>query len=203
LSNSAREHDTYWGGDRSIPSPRTVYTIDSGRPGTDVAAGSAAAFAACSNLYASRAFDRGSFGAPASLKNDSYAGKLLLHAEQLYGFAVNATGGRKVYQTSVPDVSSSYASSGYGDELAIAALFLSYATGSSTFYHDAEDAYSRYNLADSNTVFNWDSKTPGLAVLFSQVLQANPSLGGNYSVWRQRAESFFDNMMGNAHFTDG
>lgn len=108
-----------------------------------------------------------------------------------------------MYQNSVPQVSSAYASSGYGDELAIAALFLSYATGSSTFYQDAEDAYSRYNLGNSDVVFNWDSKTPGLAVLFSQVLQADPNLGGNYSVWRQRAESYFDGMIDNAYFTDG
>jgi endoglucanase len=201
--NPATEQDTYWGGDLSIPSPRTVYTIDNNHPGTDAAAGAAAAFAACSNLYASRAFDSGSFNAPASLKNDSYAGKLLIHAEQLYTLAVNATAGRKVYQNSVPQVTSAYASSGYGDELAIAALFLSYATGSSTFYQDAEDAYSKYNLADSDAVFNWDSKTPGLAVLFSQVLQVNPHLGGNYSIWRQQAENYFDNLIDNAYFTDG
>lgn len=177
--------------------------IDANRPGTDVAAGTAAAFAACSNLYANRAFDNASFNSPASLKNDSYAERLLTHAQQLYSFAVNATNGRKVYQNSVPEVSSSYPSSGYGDELAIAALFMSYATGSSTLYQDAEDAYSKYNLASSNTVFNWDSKTPGLAVLFSQVLQANPSLGGNYSVWRRRAEEYFDNVVDNGYLTDG
>lgn len=198
-----QEEDTYWGGDLSIPSPRTVYTIDDDHPGTDVAAAAAAAFAACSNLYANRSFDGSSFNAPASLRNDSYAGTLLLHAEQLYTFAVNATGGRKVYQTSVPAADSIYPSSGYGDDLAIAALFLSYATGSSTIYQDAEDAYSKYNLAEADIVFNWDSKSSGLPLLFAQVLQANPGLGGNYSIWRQRAESLFDNLIDNAYYTDG
>lgn len=200
---SANEQDTYWGGDRSIPSPRTVYIIDNDHPGTDAAAGAAAAFAACSNLYAKRAFDQATYSPPATLRNDSYAAKLLLHGEQLYTFAVNATSGRKAYQNSVPQAAKLYASSGYGDELAIAALFLSYATGSQTFYQDAEAAYSKYNLGDSNNIFNWDSKTPGLAVLFSQVLQANPSLGGDYSVWRKRAEDYFDNVVNNGFLTDG
>jgi endoglucanase len=177
--------------------------IDTNRPGTDAAAGAAAAFAACSNLYANRAFDSTTFSSPASLKNDSYAGKLLTHAEQLYSFAVNATNGRKAYQNSVPEVTSSYSSSGYGDELAIAALFMSYATGSSTLYQDAEAAYSKYNLASSNGVFNWDSKTPGLAILFSQVLQANPNLGGNYSVWHRRAEDYLDDIIDNGYLNDG
>jgi len=202
---SDQEHDTYWGGDRSIPSPRPVYTITNENPGTDAAAGAAAAFAACSNLYAGRGFNKDAYSSPASLKNDSYADTLLTHAQQLYSFAVNATNGRKTYQTSVPEVGSAYASSGYGDELSMAALFLSYATNSATLYQEAETAYTKYNLAPTG-VFNWDSKTPGLPVLFSQVIQGNSNLGGNFSVWRQKAEDYFDaivNEKGPGYLTNG
>ncbi|KAF8974347.1 glycoside hydrolase family 9 protein [Flammula alnicola] len=192
---SADRDGSYWGGDRSIPSPRPVYTITNTNPGTDAAAGAAAAFAACSNLYASRAFNSSIYSAPASLRNDSYSVKLLSHAQQLYSFAVNATNGRKTYQTSVPQAASIYGSSGYGDELAIAALFLSYATGSSTTYQEAESYYTKYDLANSNRVFNWDSKTPGLAVLFAQVNQANSGLGGNFTAWREQAETYFDDIV--------
>lgn len=188
---------TYWGGDRSIPSPRPVYQINDSQPGTDAAAGAAAAFAACSNLYANRALYNGTFSAPAKLRNDSYSSTLLTHAQQLYTFAVNATGGRKTYQTSVPQVSASYQSSGYGDELAIAALFLSWATGSASLYQEAESYYSKYNLGDTNRVFNWDSKTPGLAVLFCQIAQSFSASNGNFSEWQAVAEKYFDSIVNN------
>ncbi|KAF9534159.1 glycoside hydrolase family 9 protein [Crepidotus variabilis] len=196
------QHDNYWGGDRSIPSPRPVYKITAAQPGTDAAAGAAAAFAACSNLYANRAFAHTSFNAPASLKNESYADTLLSHGKSLYSFAVNATGGRKTYQTSVPQVESAYGSSAYGDELSMAALFLAFATNQQSYYQDAETDYTKYDLAHNNRVFNWDSKTPGVAVLFSQVLQANSGLGGNFSTWQQKAEDYFDNILNNGEYTD-
>ncbi|KDR83582.1 hypothetical protein GALMADRAFT_235844 [Galerina marginata CBS 339.88] len=203
---NADKDNTYWGGDRSIPSPRPVYLINDANPGTDAAAGAAAAFAACSNLYANRAFSNSTYSAPAQLRNDSYADTLLTHAQQLYSFAVNATNGRKTYQTSVPQVSYAYASSGYGDELTMAALFLAYATGSSTLYQEAESYWTKYDLANSNRVFNWDSKTPGIPLLFAQVNQAAPSLGGNYSTWRNLAENYFDDVVnghGGGYLIDG
>ena len=200
------EQNTYWGGDRSIPSPRPVYTITNNLPGTDVAAGASAAFAACSSLYAGKGFNNSSYTPPAQLRNDTYAATLLTHAEQLYSFAVNSTNGRKTYQTSVPQVAAAYSSSGYGDELTMAALLLAWATNSSSLYRDAEDFYTKYELASSNRVFNWDSKTPGVVVLFAQVNQANSSFGGNFTVWRDRAENYFDdiiNKKGPGYLTEG
>jgi len=88
----------------------------------------------------------------------------------------------------------------------MAALFLAWATSSSSLYRDAEDFYTKYELANSNRVFNWDSKTPGVAVLFAQVNQANSSLGGNFTVWRDRAELYFDdivNKKGPGYLTEG
>ncbi|PPQ99044.1 hypothetical protein CVT24_003604 [Panaeolus cyanescens] len=192
LIPNADKDNTYWGGDRSIPSPRPLYAITSNAPGTDAAAGAAAAFAACSNLYGGRSFDSSSYSGPASLRNDSYSDTLLAHAKDLYTFAANGTNGRKTYQTSVPQVAASYASSGYGDELAMAALFLAKATGTQTYYQEAESYWTKYSLQNSNRVFNWDSKTPGLPVLFAQINQANPDLGGNFTAWRKIAEDYFD-----------
>jgi endoglucanase len=130
----------------------------------------------------------------------------LSHAQSLYSFAVNATNGRKTYQTSVPQAASIYGSSGYGDELAIAALFLALATGSSTTYQEAESYWTKYDLASSNRVFNWDSKTPGLPVLFAQANQVNSGFGGNFTTWRSVAEDYFDaivNKKGPGFMTQG
>jgi endoglucanase len=95
----------------------------------------------------------------------------------------------------VPEVGKAYASSGYGDELAIAALFLSWATNSSSLYQQAQGYWQQYSLGSYDGVFNWDNKTPGLPVLFAQIAQANPSFGGNASTWQTVAEKYFDGIV--------
>jgi endoglucanase len=184
----------YWGGDTTIPEPRPVYQINNTYPGTDAAAGASAAFAACSNLYANRLFNTSTYSS-ATLQNSSYAQTLLSHAQSLYSFAVNATGGLKTYQTSVPAVNGSYPSSSYGDELAISALFLSRATEDDDLYNQAESYYSYYNLSEQNRVFNWDSKGPGLPVLFAQVAQSSANITGNFSKWQGISEHYFDSII--------
>lgn len=99
------------------------------------------------------------------------------------------------YQTSVPVAGVAYASSSYQDELTLAALFLANAENSTEMYKEAEAMYSQYGLGGFNGVFNWDSKTPGLAVLFSQLAQTG--LGGNQSQWQAEAERYFDNIINN------
>lgn len=170
-----------------------------------MAAGASAAFSACANLYTNRTFG-GPFSSRASLQNATYATTLLTHAEQLYDFALHATGGLETYQTSVPAVADAYPSSSYNDELALAALFLSLATNSTPLYRQAETYYEQFDLAGQDGVFNWDSKTPGLAVLFAQVAQASPNLGGNISSWQVEAERYFDrivNRKGPSYLTKG
>ncbi|KAF8076248.1 glycoside hydrolase family 9 protein [Lyophyllum atratum] len=175
------------------PILRPSYQINNTNPGTDAAAGASAAFSACSNLYSNRGFG-GPFSSPASLQNSSYGEKLLTHAQQLYSFAVNATGGQRTYQTSISAIAASYGSSSYGDDLTLAALLLSRATNSSSLFHQAEDHYRNFNLAGQNGVFNWDSKTPGLAVLFAQIIQSS-NLGGNLTAWQAEAERYFDGVV--------
>jgi endoglucanase len=163
-------------------------------PGTDAAAAASAAFSSCSSLYAGRGFN-GSYSSPASLQDLTYANTLLTHAQQLYTFAVNATGGQKTYQTSVTRAAANYPSTAFGDELTLAALFLSWAENSPVLYQQAVAYYQQYKLAGADAVFNWDSKTPGLAVLFAQVAQSPSGLGGNLSSWQTEAEVYFDRIL--------
>ncbi|KAJ7667863.1 glycoside hydrolase family 9 protein [Mycena polygramma] len=188
--------DAYWGGDQNIPTNRPSYAINDTRPGTDAAAGASAAFAACAALYSSKSFN-GSYAGPASLKNETYAQTLLTHAQQLYTFAVNATGGQKTYSSSVPQAAASYGSSSYGDELTIAALFLAWANSSSVYYQEAEHYFQQYKLAGQDDVFNWDSKTPGTYVLFAQIAQSSSGIGGNLTTWQAESERYFDAIVNN------
>jgi endoglucanase len=169
-------------------------TLHSSSPGTDAAAGASAAFAACSNLYAGGGLGP-SFSAPASLQNSTYAGILLTHAQDLYSFAVNASGGKQTYQTAVPQAGTAYASSSYQDDLTMAALFLAWATNSSDYYVQAETYYNQYSLGGQNDVFNWDSKTPGLSVLFAQLANSGASFASNLSAWQTESERYFDHIL--------
>jgi len=145
-------------------------------------------------LYANRNLGP-SYSAPASLQNSSYAEILLSHAQDLYAFAVNGSSGQQTYQTAVPKVGIAYPSSSYGDELAVAALLLSWATNSSDYYSQAEGYYKQFSLGGTNAVFNWDSKTPGLAVLFAQLANAGVAFAGNLSGWQAEAERYFDHIL--------
>jgi endoglucanase len=164
--------------------------ITDSKPGTDAAAGAAAAFAACSGLYAGKDFGE-SYSSPAPLKDEEYAATLLEHAKQLYNFAVNAKGGQKLYSTTA-DISEAYASSGYKDELTMAALFLAWADGDSDLFQEAKKYYDSFKLKGQNGVFNWDSKTPGLAVLFAQIANSGSDLTSDTSPWQTESERYFD-----------
>jgi len=87
------------GGDLTIPTPRPSFYVNRSQPGTDVAAGTAGAFAAGAIFYSTVIGDQ------------DYAEKLLDHALSLYYFAESAP--RTLYQKSVPAVKDWYASSDY------------------------------------------------------------------------------------------
>lgn len=200
LVDEADTGDTYWGGDTTIPVPRPSYQINSTSPGTDAAALASAAFSSCASLYAGRGFN-GSYAGAASLQDSTYANTLLTHAEQLYSFATNSN--KVTYSTSVPPAAASYASSGFGDDLTIAALFLALAENSPSRYQEASSLYQQYNLGGQDGVFNWDSKTPGLAVLFAQIAQSSPDSSGDLSSWQSEAERYFDHILAKGGLTPG
>jgi endoglucanase len=77
----------------------------------------------------------------------------------------------------------------------MAALFLAWATNSSDYYSHAEGYYRQYSLGGTKSVFNWDSKAPGLAVLFSQLANAGATFAGNLSGWQTEAEQYFDRIL--------
>ena len=98
------------------------------------------------------------------------------------------------YQTSVPVVDNSYASSGYGDDLAIAALWLGLAQNDSTLVSQAQGYYDQFQLDTQlgDSVFNWDSVLPGIPILATQIYQSYPQLGGDG--WQSHAESYLDRL---------
>jgi endoglucanase len=96
----------------------------------------------------------------------------------------------------VPAVADAYSSSGYGDDLALSALFLAWASNSSDHYNEAEKYYSQYQLGGQDDVFNWDDRGPALPVIFSQIMAVAPSLasGSNKTAsdWQHESETYFD-----------
>ena len=99
------------------------------------------------------------------------------------------------YQTEVPAILDSYPSSGYGDDLAIAALWLGLAQNNSTLISQARRYYDRFRLDGqlNDTVFNWDSVLPGIPILATQIYQSYPQLGGGG--WQSRAEVYLDRVI--------
>jgi endoglucanase len=119
----------------------------------------------------------------------------LNHSVSLYSFALNATGGRQTYQTAVPAVGEAYASSSFGDELTIAALFLAWVSNDTSRYQEAQSLYKEYALQTQDAVFNWDSKTPGIYVLFAQVCLAVSQFGDDCKSWQDEVERYLDRIV--------
>ncbi|GFZ42444.1 hypothetical protein JCM24511_00159 [Saitozyma sp. JCM 24511] len=205
--------NAYWGGDQNIPNPRPAYPVNSSAPGTDVWASTSSAFSMASLLYTSNPSYNvtSSAAAPSGIANGTYASTLLSHAKTLYSVA-NSTS-QSTFSDSVPAVASAYSSSGYGDDLALAALSLALVTNSSTYYADAYRWYQNYSLSGTHAVWNWDSRTPALYVLFAEAATARPGLATgaglstNLTGWQYEAEGWFDKIINgtlkNAYLTNG
>jgi len=147
------------GPDTTIPTPRPSFFVDSNKPGTDVAAGSAGAFAAGAIFYATITGDT------------AYAKKLLSHALSLYYFAESAP--PTLYQKSVPAVKEWYASSDYSDELVLGGLMLYRATSNSYFLKRAEFYYKKYKVGENRDPTDWDSKHGLCFLLGAQLVKQN------------------------------
>ncbi len=77
----------------------------------------------------------------------------------------------------------------------MAALFLAWATNSSDYYSQAEGYYRQYSLGGNDSIFSWDSKTPGVAVLFAQLANSRVPFSSNFSGWQSEAEWYFDRIV--------
>jgi chitodextrinase len=141
---------------------RQAWYIDSACAGTDLAAGTAAAFAAASMAFAG--------------SDSAYAATLLTHARQLYTFAETAP--QKEYENCAP-VGGIYESwSGYRDELVWGAIWLSRATSgteSSNYLAKAQAGYANLPREEGTTLpkykwtYDWDDKTIASEILLAKL----------------------------------
>jgi len=138
-----------WNRVEDMTIPRPSFKIDTSNPGSDLAGETAAALAA-----ASIAFNE---------KDSDYSKVLLLHAKQLFTFAMNAKG---KYSDSVPAASAFYKSwSGYEDELVWAAVWLYKATKDKSYLKKARSLYVDKDVHG----FSWDDKTIAATILLAQI----------------------------------
>lgn len=83
----------------------------------------------------------------------------------------------------------------------MAALSLALATNQSHYYADAYYFYQTYKLTGSQAVWNWDSRTPALYVIFVEAALARPGLAmgagldTNLTGWRTETEAYFDRIV--------
>lgn len=129
---------------------RPSQKLDPTKPGSEVAAETAAAMAAASMVF--RATD-----AP-------YADLLVSHAKQLFNFSDSY---RASYSLTIPAVQAYYNSTGYGDELLWGATWLYYATGDNNYlaYVTGAEGESFAEWGVFPSWFSWDNKRPAVQVL--------------------------------------
>uniref|UniRef100_K3ZDW4 cellulase n=1 Tax=Setaria italica TaxID=4555 RepID=K3ZDW4_SETIT len=161
-----------WQRPEDMDTPRTAYSVDASRPGSDVAAETAAALAAAAVAF--RRLDSG------------YSAMLLGHAEQLFRFAKNRRG---LYHKSVPGAAKFYPSSGDEDELIWAAVWLFVATGGAD--------YKAFILGDGNSggvqsALSWYNKFLGAQALL--ILDGKLPDAGNPAAMKRSLEQFLCNV---------
>ncbi len=162
-----------WSSPESQSIARPALAITAEKPGSDVAAASAAALASASILFR----DHGEV---------DYANELLNNAEALFDFAVTYQG---KYSDSIASVQPFYNSwSGFQDELAYGGLWLARgleAAGQdgSTYRLEAQDRYHTM-IGGLNHAWapNWDDASYGTAVLLSQDLEDQQAMD-DVSAW--------------------
>jgi endoglucanase len=135
----------YWGRPEDMTMSRPAWSITTSRPGSDLAAETAAAFAAGYLVYRD--------------SDSAYAYTLLDNARRLYDFAYTYRG---IYSNSISNAGQFYASSGYNDELAWGAAWLYRATNEQDYLNKALQFAS---TSDIGWGFSWDEKTTGYQLI--------------------------------------
>ncbi len=149
----------WWGSAEVMQMARPAYKIDAARPGSDLAAETAAAMAAASILFAT--------------DDPTYSATLRAHAIQLYTFADTYRG---AYSDSITDAAGFYKSfSGYKDELVWGAIWLYRATGDVAYLNKAEAYYADLGTEQQSTdkaykwTIGWDDKSYGCYALLAKL----------------------------------
>nr|WGM81782.1 GH9 [Procambarus clarkii] len=144
----------FWGRPEDMTMERPSYKIDEQNAGSELAGETAAALAAASMVFKD--------------VDPVYSAEVLGVAKELYDFADNF---REKYDNSIPDVKAFYQSwSGYGDELAWAALWLARATGDDAYLTRAKGHWDEFDLTSYLASFSWDDKRAGIYSLYSSYL---------------------------------
>jgi len=140
---------------------RPAYEISEDKPGTELAAGVAAAFASASLVFGQH------WG-----WQDTYAQDCLTRAREMLNFGVRHQG---TYHEAIPDAVNSYKSwSGYNDEIVLAAAWIakaSYYLDNSKYSNDvahAKTLYSQFPPSPANE-FSWDNKGAGAEFLMWEI----------------------------------
>ncbi|XP_070154972.1 endoglucanase A [Polyergus mexicanus] len=144
----------FWGRPEELPNNtvRPAYKIDPEHPGSDLAGETAAALAASSIVFAN--------------VDPEYSAECLKHAEQLYKFANTYRG---LYHEAIPNAKQFYESTGYGDELAWAAVWLFKATKNFVYLNDTVDHYQQFHLDKRPNEFFYNNKIAGVQILLAQL----------------------------------
>ncbi|EFJ20703.1 hypothetical protein SELMODRAFT_417952 [Selaginella moellendorffii] len=168
-----------WEKPETMDTPRPCLSVNTSKPGSDVAAETSAAMAASSLVFRS--------------DNSSYADELLGHAKDLFSFA---DGFRGSYTRSFVKDQQFYNSTGYGDELLWAAAWLYHATGEEEFLEYAttgKEASPNAGWGKAPAWFSWDDKVAGLQVLLArkhifQPQEANTKVGAALDKYKSTAD---------------
>ncbi|OVA03000.1 Glycoside hydrolase [Macleaya cordata] len=151
-----------WERPEDMDTPRTVYTISPDKPGSEVAAETAAALAATSILL--------------KYTNPRYSAKLLKRAIMVFNFADKYRGS---YSDSLGQwVCPFYCDyNGYQDELVWAAAWLHRATNKQYYWNYVNNNIHNLEIGDSVSnnggvfaEFGWDAKHAGINIFFSKLL---------------------------------
>lgn len=158
VGNGGLDH-AWWGSAEVMTMARPAYKIDASKPGSDLAAETAAAMAAASIVF--------------KTSDPAYSATLLSHAVTLYNFADTYRG---VYSDAITDAAGYYRSySGYQDELVWGAIWLYRATNDAAWLTKAETYYANLGTEPQSSTKSfkwglaWDDKSFGCYAMLAKL----------------------------------
>ncbi|XP_061163624.1 endoglucanase 4-like [Saccostrea echinata] len=143
VGDGGQDHG-FWGRPEDMTMSRPAFKITASRPGSDIAAEYAAAFAVSYLVFKE--------------KDPAFATKMLTHAKQLYDFAVHH---KARYSDSVNQAAAYYRSDKYEDELTWGAAWLYRVTNDTKYLNWAEQFY----ITGPDWGQSWDDKYSGNMIL--------------------------------------
>ncbi|CAN0908941.1 Endoglucanase 1 [Linum grandiflorum] len=162
-----------WERPEDMDTPRTVYRVTPGNPGSDVAAETAAALAAASLVFKD--------------SDPQYSSKLLGTAVKVFSFADMYRGS---YSDSLGSVVCPFycSYSGYHDELLWGASWLHRASQNVTYLSYIKSNGHTLGAEDDDFSFSWDDKRPGTKVLLSKGFLENTT--PEFEMYKSHSDSY-------------